>query len=139
MCGGVYYQGEEGLERCYFSNPGARLPILMRDGRIALLPWGRRQRQQGQLPMGGWASLKSIQGGYWDRWFPVPVKCPVQSFMEKDITGNSQWFDLTAGQYVQGLVARSGPEQRVYVVTLEPEREDTMFERWPRVVSAGKG
>lgn len=55
--------------------------------------------------------------------------------MEKDIEGHSHWLDLTQGQYIQGLVAREGSEQRVYVVTITPEMSDTVHERWPRVVS----
>lgn len=55
--------------------------------------------------------------------------------MEKDIEGYSHWFDLTSGQWIHGLVAREGSEQRVYVVTITPEMSDAVHERWPRVVS----
>ena len=134
MCGGVYYQYEGNLIRVYFPNPKATLPVQMKDGKVILLPWGRRKEQQGVLPMGGWARLDSIYAGRWDRFFPKPVKCPIQSFMEKDIEGQSHWYDLTAGQYIQGLVAREGSEQRLYIVTITPEREDAVHERWPRVV-----
>ena len=134
MCGGVYYQHEGNLVRVYFPNPKATLPVQMRGGETVLLPWGRRKEQQGRLPMGGWARLDSIYAGRWDRFFPKPVKCPIQSFMEKDIEGQSHWYDLTAGQYIQGLVAREGSEQRLYIVTITPEREDAVHERWPRVI-----
>ena len=134
MCGGVYYQYEGNLIRVYFPNPKATLPVQMKDGKVILLPWGRRKEQLGVLPMGGWARLDSIYAGRWDRFFPKPVKCPIQSFMEKDIEGQSHWYDLTAGQYIQGLVAREGSEQRLYIVTITPEREDAVHERWPRVV-----
>jgi hypothetical protein len=134
MCGGVYYIVGDMEARVFFPDPKAVLPVKKRDGTIDLLPWGRRKSQTGKLPLGGWARLDSIHGGRWDRWFPQPVKLPVRSFMEKDHEGRSHWYDLTAGQYLQGLIAREGHEQRVYVVTVEPEMEDAVHERWPRVV-----
>lgn len=135
MCGGVYFSFEGEELRIYFPNPKAVLPVLRKDGGVVLLPWGRRKEQAGILPLGGWARLDSIHAGRWDRWFPVPVKLPIKSFMEKDIEGSTRWYDLTKGKYVQGLIAREGNEQRVYVVTVEPEMSNAEHERWPRVLS----
>lgn len=135
MCGGVYYtlNGEE--FRVYFPNPKATLPVQRKAGGSVLLPWGRRKEQAGELPLGGWARLDSIYAGRWDRWFPRAVKLPVHAFMEKDHEGRSHWYDLTRGQVIQGLVARTGQEQRVYVVTIEPEMPDAVHDRWPRIVT----
>jgi predicted DNA-binding WGR domain protein len=59
--------------------------------------------------------------------------------MEKDFEGQSHWYDLNKGQYLQGLLARDGNEQRIYVVTIEPEVEDShIHNRWPRVVQRGE-
>lgn len=135
MCGGVYHTHNDQDVRVYFPNPKAMLPVKTKGGDVILLPWGRRQNQAGTLPLGGWARLDSIYAGRWDRWFPKPVKLELKSFMEKDIEGHSHWFDLTNGQHVQGLIARDGAEQRVYVVTITPEMSDAVHERWPRVVS----
>ena len=135
MCGGVYYIHEGQESRVYFPNPKAVLPVREKDKSIVLLPWGRRKEQQGHLPMGGWARLDSIYAGRWDKWFPVPVKIPIKQFMEKDIQGNSHWFDITKGQFIQGLIARDKYEQRVYVVTITPEFEDAVHDRWPRILS----
>lgn len=135
MCGGVYYliDGEE--VRSYFPNPKACLPVKKKGGGVELLPWGRRQNQAGRLPLGGWARLDAIYEGRWDRWSPKPVKLQVSQFMEKDIEGHGHWFDLTPGKWIQGLVARSGNERRVYVVTITPELADAAHERWPRILS----
>jgi hypothetical protein len=135
MCGGVYYliNGEE--VRCYFPNPKARLPVKRRNGGIDLLPWGRREKQAGNLPLGGWARLESIYEGRWDRWRPTPVKLGVSQFMERDIEGNSRWFDITTGKWIQGLVAHWGRERRIYVVTITPETEEAVHQRWPRILS----
>jgi len=55
--------------------------------------------------------------------------------MEQDLEGRSQWYDLTKGQWIQGLVARYQHERRVYVVTVEPELADAIYSRWPRIMS----
>ncbi|PHS68199.1 MAG: hypothetical protein COB23_09495 [Methylophaga sp.] len=48
-------------------------------------------------------------------------------------------YDLNKGQYLQGLLARDNNEQRIYVVTIEPEVEDAQIHnRWPRVVQNGE-
>jgi hypothetical protein len=135
MCGGVYFEHEERDVRVYFPNPGARLPVRCRKGGVGLLPWGRRPQQAGQLPLGGWARLEAIYAGRWDRWFPVPVKLVLKSFMEPDIEGHARWYDLTRGQWIQGLVAREGSERRVYVVVGEPELAEAVHARWPRILS----
>ena len=135
MCGGVYYEYLEEHVRVYFPNPKAMLPVRKKDGSVVLMPWGRRKEQPGALPMGGWARLDSIHAGRWDKWFPVPVRLPIVSFMEKDIEGNSHWYDLTKGKYIQGLIAKNGGEQRVYVVTVQPEMADAVHDRWPRIIS----
>lgn len=123
----------------FFPNPKAALPVLKQDGQIILLPWGRRKKQTGQLPVTGWARIESIYSGKWDCFFPTPVKIPALSFMEKDFEGASHWYDLQRGQFIQGLVAKVGNERRVYVVTLEPELEMVeIHSRWPRVVQQGE-
>ena len=121
--------------RVYFPNPKAKLPVLSKDSQISLILWGRRKEQKGKLPMGGWARMDSINTGRWDRWIPKPVKIPVLSFMEKDHEGKSHWFDLVKGQWIQGLIAVEKQEQRLYVVTIEPELEDCIHDRWPRIMS----
>jgi len=136
MCGGVYYTIEQQDTRVYFPNPKACLPVIMKNKKIELIPWGRREKQAGRLPLGGWARLDSIYAGRWDRWFPKPVKLPIKSFMEKDIMRQSHWFDLTKGQCIQGLIARDNNEQRIYVVTVAPERDDAVHDRWPRIVNS---
>ena len=135
MCGGVYYTHLNQDIRVYFPNPKAVLPVKTRSGAVELLPWGRRKEQKGALPLGGWARLDYIYTGRWDRWFPVPVKLPIKQFMEKDLEGHTRWYDLTRGQWIQGLVARINYEPRVYVVTVEPELADAVHDRWPRLIS----
>ena len=42
----------------------------------------------------------------------------VITFMEQDLEGHSRWYELTRGQWIQGLVARDSHERRIYVVTV---------------------
>ena len=134
MSSGVLYSHENGDRRVYFHNPIATLPIITKTGNIIHVPWGRRKKQGGNLPLGGWARLEGIYKGQWDRWQPMPVKIPVNAFMEKSHDGANHWFDLIKGQCLQGLVARDHYEQRVYVVTIEPEQEHAWYYRWPRII-----
>jgi len=55
--------------------------------------------------------------------------------MEKDHNKDSHWFTLEEGQFIQGLVAHYNNEQRIYVVTVEPDPlTKQIHDRWPRIV-----
>lgn len=136
MCGSVLYEQHGQEVRIGFPNPGARLPVIRRHGNPELVVWGRRRDEVGKLPCGGWARLESIKAGRWDRWQPQPVRLQLSGFMERDIQGDSHWFELSSGQWIQGLVARDGAERRVYVVTVTPEMPEAVHERWPRIITA---
>ena len=134
MCCGVYYRYDHQDTRVYFSNRNAVVAVKAKQSGELLLPWGRRKTQIGKLPLGGWARLDAVYAGRWDQWFPVPVKLPVISFVEQDIEGRNHWYELTRGQWLQGLVARHQYERRLYIVTVEPELEDAIHVRWPRIL-----
>lgn len=137
MCWAVRFQHNGQQRQVCFQHASARLPVSSRKGaQILLLPWGRRPREAGRLPAGGWAKLTHIHSGVWDKFEPRPVKLPVSAFMERDVTGREQWFEVTRGHYIQGLYARVDSERRIYVVTLETSPEESEFERWPRILSA---
>lgn len=136
MCWAAHYSHAGRNRQSRFEHGGARLPVSARRGaQVLLLAWGRRPRERGALPAGGWAKLTHIQAGLWDKFLPRPVKLPVHAFAERNVTGQEQWFEITRGQYIQGCVAHAGTERRVYVVTLDCSPEETEYERWPRVVS----
>ena len=137
MCGGVKYRHGDRTVTTYFPNPGAALPVLRRDGAHELLPWGRREEQEGVLPPGGWARLDSVKAGKWERYEPVPVRLDIEEFMEKDHAGTSHWYRLETGQWIQGLIATRGAELRVYVVTIVPTEatQRAVHDRWPRIIT----
>lgn len=141
MCAGVEISGQDKPARVYFPVATATLPVLKRDGSVVLLRWGAREEDGdaavGRWPNGGWARLESIKAGRWDAYEPLPVKIPAKGYMEKDGDGHSHWFELAEGEYIQGLVAHLGGEQRVYVVTIAtPPEHAHIHDRWPRIVRA---
>jgi len=81
MCGGIEYQSE----KIYFPQPGARLPVRLRDGNVTWVTWGRRKDEViGKFPNGGgWARLNSIKSGKWKPWYPRPVSITANQFMKK--------------------------------------------------------
>lgn len=133
MCGGVSYNHYGDNHTVYFPNPMAQLPVAQIDGKNRLVAWGRRKEQPGSTPMGGWARHESILVGKWDKYFPTPVKIMVTDFMEKDYEGRSIWYPVTAGQVIQGLLAKDGTTLRVYVVTIESSF-DLTHDRMPRLM-----
>ena len=135
MCLAVHFLHDEKEYTPYFPNPYATLPIMNKNGDITLLPWGRRQSQTGNLPLGGWARLESIKNNVWQKYFAKPVKLPITRFAEKDLEGKTHWFDLQKGQFIQGLVARYDNEIRVYIVTITPNDPNAIHDRWPRIIS----
>jgi len=55
--------------------------------------------------------------------------------MEKDQNKNSVWFDMEPDTFIQGLYAQLGDEQKLYVVTVEPEDElKIIHDRFPRII-----
>ncbi|MHB1142266.1 MAG: hypothetical protein ACYC1T_10995 [Sulfuricaulis sp.] len=138
MCGGVKYKHEDKILTVYFPNPKAVLPVTLKQGGHELVTWGRRKEEPGKLPAGGWARLDSIKAGKWDRFIPKPVRLDVEEFMEKDTAKKSHWYPLLGGNWIQGLVAWEGDERRVYVVTIEPEKDEqrAVHNRWPRIMFA---
>jgi hypothetical protein len=134
MCLAVQFEFSGKDYTPYFPNPYATLPVLMKNGEVQLMPWGRRQSQAGNLPLGGWARLESIKKGVWQKYFAQPVKIPLLKFAEKDIEGKTHWFPLASGQFIQGLRACYDDEVRLYIVTVTPEDNNAIHDRWPRIL-----
>jgi hypothetical protein len=136
MPDGVMYSYGDETRTVYFANPQATLSVKLADGQVKLVPWGRRKTQIGHLPLGGWARLPTIYQGRWNAYMPKPVRLPILKFMEKDFEGSTHWYDVVAGNWIQGLLARENEEVRVYIVTITPELHTTCHDRWPRIVTS---
>lgn len=137
MCGGIKYTDKQNKTwTVYFPSPKAALPVLKKDGEIEWVTWGKRKEEDTTaFPNGGWARLDSIKEGKWQRYQPRPVLLPIQSFMEKDAEKVSHWFDMKAGEAVQGLLTVHDGAARVYVVTTDtPAEFSYIHDRWPRII-----
>lgn len=129
-CGPIHQYGQP--VRVYFPNPKAALPVLLGDGNVEWVAWGRRREQPGKLPATGWARVDSITAGKWARYQPGEVQIPAERFMEKDPARQSHWFDPLSGQVIEGLLVEAEEERRVYVIMAEPpEGLERVHERWP--------
>jgi hypothetical protein len=131
MCVGVCTIENSTFRIVQFSDVKASLPIEVNQKKIYYLPWGRQSKQFSPLPMGGWLLQSLLQQGKWDKFFPRLVKIPAVKFMEQDIEGKLQWFDVIQGSYIQGAILKQREEMRLYIVTLTPETLNNPFLRWP--------
>lgn len=133
MCSGIELQGEMHL----WADPEVRLPALLRNGGLSWLRWGERHgTKDSPFHHGPCARLESIQSNKWDHFAPRPVKIPVDRYMERDQKGRPYWVKVEPGQFLQGMIATVGGDQRIYVVTVETPPEFAHVQpRWPRVLA----
>lgn len=121
-----------------FSQPNARLPVKLKNGEIRLVAWGRRENENSEMPLGGWARLDSLKNDKSNRWhlyLPKSVQIPINKFMEKSYEGKSCWYEITQGKSIQGVLAHQENEFRLYIVTIEPEDLTNCHYRWPRIIT----
>jgi hypothetical protein len=121
-----------------FIQPKAVLPVKLKTGEIKLATWGRRENENSEMPLGGWARLSNIKNEKnkrWDMYSPKPVKILVDKFMEKDFEGKPCWYEVTKGKCIQGLLAKEQNNYRVYIVTVDPEDLTNCHYRWPHIIT----
>ena len=80
-----HYQGK--VHTIYFARAHAQLPVRLSDGSIKLVMWGRRQHENSEMPLGGWARLNAIHDGKWSQYIPKSVCLPIAKFMKTDYEG----------------------------------------------------
>ncbi len=122
-----------------FKNPKAMLPVKLKNGECKLVTWGRRENENSEMPLGGWARLASIKNEKYIKWnlyHPKPVQIFVDKFMEKDFESMPRWYEVTKGKCLQGLLAQHENEYRLYIVTIEPEDLMNCHYRWPHIITS---
>jgi hypothetical protein len=132
-----YYQQK--TYTVYFTQAKAMLPVKLKSGEVKLVPWGRRENENSEMPLGGWARLVSIKNEKDNRWhlyLPKPVQIPVDKFMEKNHEGQRCWYEITKGKCLQGLLANHDNEYRLYIVTIDPEDLMNCHYRWPHIITS---
>jgi len=134
----VIFQYQHRIYTVFFSEAKAMLPVRLKSGGIKLVTWGRREQENSEMPLGGWARLNSIKTEKDNRWhlyLPKPVQIPVDKFMEKDFEGKACWYEVTKGKCMQGLLAQYDSEYRLYIVTIDPEDLSTAHYKWPHIIT----
>lgn len=73
----VIFSYQNNLYTVYFTQQKAMLPIKLKNGEYQLVKWGRREHEQSEMPLGGWARLVSIKNeanNKWHLYLPKPVQ-----------------------------------------------------------------
>lgn len=131
----VIFSYQNKIHTISYKHPKAMLPVKLKTGECKLVTWGRRENENSEMPLGGWARLSSIRNEKrWHLYSPKPVQIFVDKFMEKDFEGNSRWYEVTKGKCIQGLLAHHENEYRLYIVTIEPEDLMNCHYRWPHII-----
>jgi hypothetical protein len=133
MCIAAYFHVGSRLEITNFSQSGAKLPIITKSGRIALIRWGRRDAEPGALPFGGWASQESLEQGVWNKHTPQLVQLPVLRFIDINYDHRCVWVDVLPEYSLAGLFIQHGKEKRVYVITAKPNPLVSISNKWPKM------
>lgn len=134
----VIFHYQNKIFTIYFVNEKAVLPVKLKNGQCQLVTWGRRENENSEMPLGGWARLASIKNAkesHWNMYLPKPVQIPITKFMEKNFEGRSCWYEITGGKYIQGLLAQNDNEYRIYIVTIDPEDLTNCHYRWPNIIT----
>ena len=132
MCSGIEYIGQLHI----WKDHDVRLPVMMKDGTISWVKWGERYGVRSPFFQGPCARQESIKERKWDRYSPLPVKIPIDKYMERDSKGRPYWVVANEETFLQGLLATWATDQRVYVVTIEaPDQFRHIQTRWPRVIT----
>ena len=135
---GVIFHYQNKTYTVYFAQTKAMLPVKLRSGEIKLVTWGRRESENSEMPLGGWARLASIKNAkdqHWNMYLPRPVQISVDKFMEKNFENKSCWYEITKGKCIQGLLAKHENEYRIYIVTIDPEDLMNCHYRWPHIIT----
>ncbi|MDX1900904.1 MAG: hypothetical protein SFW66_02740 [Gammaproteobacteria bacterium] len=140
MAEAVIFNHQNKIHTVCFTQQHAMLPVKLKNSECKLVKWGRRQNENSELPLGGWAKLSAIKNekaNHWQLYFPKPVQILVDKFMEKDFEGRSCWYEMTKGKCIQGLLIHEQNEYCVYIVTIDPEDLMNCHYRWPHIVLSG--
>jgi hypothetical protein len=134
----VIFTYQNKIHTVFFTQTKAMLPVKLKNGDMKLVTWGRRENENSEMPLGGWARLASIKNDKDQRWnlyLPKPVQIPIAKFMEKNYEGRACWYEVTKGKCIQGLLAQHDNEYRLYIVTVDPEDLTNCHYRWPHIMT----
>lgn len=149
VCIGIeYFLGGE-RRSVYYDSPAPDLPVRLRGGVIGSYRWGARSATfyeggnvagwGAKFPETGYAPLDEIRADKWARLEPRSVRIFAARFIQVNAWSVPCYFELKAGEFIQGLLATISHHRRVYVVTVPPPAEHAHEGwQWPRVVAAAR-
>ncbi len=98
-----------------FESCRARLPVILKQRQV-LVPWGRRDNEEGALPVMPCIAEELLRSGAFQGFKQQLVPIVADSF-RINYHGNSLVPDvIQPGQFMQGLMIELHDEKRVYVV-----------------------
>lgn len=142
MCSGVETRNGDKISKSLFIGVRPRLPVLIANSaEVEWICWGRRKKEMGSGPQGGWARISTVQAGDWEMMQPQRGYALIERFLQKEGSSGtpgrrlSQWVLVPRGQVVECLVVGLGAERRAYIITTTPPVEFQRFrDRWPLMV-----
>lgn len=147
MCDAIEYLRDGEPVVVYFDGSRAELPIRKRSGAVEFITWGARGERYlcndntpGYLlkfPLGGRAPRESVLAGTWEKFEPRPVRIIASRFVLMHAQLGPLFFALKRGEYIQGLLAQTTVQRRVYVVTVAaPAEHADQWQEWPRIIKS---
>lgn len=147
MCDVIEYVRDGERMLVYFDMHHPELPVRRRCGAIDFVTWGARgdrylsdDNTPGYLlkfPLGGRATRESVLSGAWEKFEPRPVRIVASRFALAHPQLGPVFFALARGEYIQGLLAQTGAQRRVYIVTVDaPGQYSEQWSEWPRIVTS---
>lgn len=139
MCSGIEARHNGRVYKVIFESTNAAIPVTFADtGESRLIKWGRRKKEAGAGPQGGWARLSTIESGGWTYLQPRRGYGMIDRFMvgraSPGLTGRrlSQWVEVPKGEALECLVVGEGEQERVFIVTtIPPEKYRKLNDKWP--------
>lgn len=143
MSEGVEVRDGDKICKINFVAPAASIPVLLADtGQVEWVRWGRRKKEPGQGPYGGWARLTTVRAGSWEALQPTRGYVLAERFIQESIRGRrlSQWTPVPDGQAIDCLVIGEGSERVAYVITTTPPPAlQKTYSRWPHLIDLPAG
>lgn len=88
------------------------LPVWL-DGRLQILPWGRRRQESRLLPCTAWTSLATLESGGWGDVEVELVVIPATIALDRGV-----WYRVREG--IRGVAVRDEKGRSVVYVLVEP-------------------